>query len=323
MFTDTLCVFRDRFTRTLIGASEVKNGVYVYRDVSVARGHRAKASEDQILWHRRLGHLSYGVLSFLPFIYGVKDVPTKFGGCDVCFQSKQTREVFSESSNKVLVSFDLIHINLWGPYRVSSSCGAVYFCTIVHDFSMSVWIHLLLEKNEVKTVVPNFISLINRQFGKMVKTVRSDNGIDFMCLTSYFAKKGILHYISYVNTPQQNGRVERKHRHISNVARSLLFQANLPVKFWGESVLAAAHLINRTPMKVLQGKTLYECLYGKRSSYENIKTFGCLCFAHKSRRDKDKFGTRSMRCILWDTLLGRKVGSCMILKRTSFWSLAM
>ena len=233
MFTDTLCVLQDRFTKTLIGAGEVKDGVYVYRDVTVTRGHRVKASGDQTLWHRRMGHPAFGVLSYLPFISGVKDVSTKFGGCDICFQSKQTRELFSESSNKSLGSFDLIHIDLWGRYRVSSSCGTVYFLTIVDDYSRAVWIHLRLEKSEVKTVLPNFISRVSRQFGRSVKTVRSDNGTEFVCLTKYFAEQGILHQTSCVNTPQQNGRVERKHRHILNVARSLLFQVNLPVSFWG------------------------------------------------------------------------------------------
>ena len=73
-------------------------------------------------------------------------------------------------------SFDLIHIDLWGPYRVPYLCGAVYFPTIVDDYSRAVWIHLLLEKSEVKTVLPNFISLTSRQFGRNVKKVRSDNG---------------------------------------------------------------------------------------------------------------------------------------------------
>ena len=85
------------------------------------------------MWHRRLRHPAYGVLSFLHFVSGVKDVPNKFGGCDICFQSKQTRELFSESSNKSLGSFDLIHIDIWGPYRVPYLCAAVYFPTIVDD----------------------------------------------------------------------------------------------------------------------------------------------------------------------------------------------
>ena len=33
MFSDTLCVLQDRFTRILIGTGEERDGVYVYRDV--------------------------------------------------------------------------------------------------------------------------------------------------------------------------------------------------------------------------------------------------------------------------------------------------
>ena len=115
VFTDTLCILQEHFTRTLIGAGEVKNGVYVYRDVTVMRGHRVKASEDQIVWHRRLGHPAYGVLNFLSFVSGVKDVPNKFDGCDISFQSKSTKEMFLESLNKSLAPFDLKHVDLWGP----------------------------------------------------------------------------------------------------------------------------------------------------------------------------------------------------------------
>jgi len=80
-------------------------------------------------------------------------------------------------------------------------------------------------------------------------------------MQKFYQGNGILHQSSYVDTPQQNGSVERKHRLVLNMARALLFQANLPTKFWGECVLAAAHLINRTQSKLLRGKTPYELLY--------------------------------------------------------------
>ena len=77
----------------------------------------------------------------------------------------------------------------------------------------------------------NFYGITGKQFGKSVKTVRSDNGTEFMCFSSYFRENRIIHQPSCVRTPQQNGSVERKYRHILNVARALLFQANLPIKF--------------------------------------------------------------------------------------------
>jgi len=79
--------------------------------------------------------------------------------------------------------------------------------------------------------------------------------------------------------PQKNRRVECKHRHILNVARTLRFQACLRISFWGECVLTAAYLINRTPSKLLKGKTPHEVLFGCKPSYDEVRVFGVLCFA--------------------------------------------
>ena len=68
---------------------------------------------------------------------------------------------------------------------------------------------------------------------KRCKKIRSDNGLKFLSgsMKQFYLEKGIIHHKSCINTPQQNGRVERKHRHILNVARALHFQASLPIEF--------------------------------------------------------------------------------------------
>ena len=106
-------------------------------------------------------------------------------------------------------------------------------------------------------------------------------------MSSYFKDLGIIHQTSCVNTPQQNGRVERKHRHILNVSRALLFQTNLPVKFCGEAVLTAAYLINRTPSSVFNGRSPYEILHGVKPDYKALRVFGSTCYVHRASRDKD------------------------------------
>ncbi|CAA7027431.1 unnamed protein product [Microthlaspi erraticum] len=161
--------------------------------------------------------------------------------------------------------------------------------------------------------------MAERQFGKQVKAILSDNGTEFMCLSSYFQEHGILHQTSCVDTPQQNGRVERKHRHILNVAHACLFQAQLPVTFWGESILAATHLINRTPTRVLDGKSPYEILFGKPPTYDLLCTFGCLCYAHHRARDKDKFGPRSRKCIFVGYPYGKKGWRLYDLEKDQFF----
>lgn len=66
----------------------------------------------------------------------------------------------------------------------------------------------------------------------------------------------ILHQTSYIRTPQHNGHLVKKYRHILKVARALNFQTHLLIEFWGKCILTAGYLINRTLSILLDAKTL-------------------------------------------------------------------
>ena len=144
-------------------------------------------------------------MDFLP-ISVTYDSSSRNKVCEICTRAKQTRCSFPTSSNKTMALFEMVHCDLWGPYRTTSRCGARYFLTIIDDFSRSVWIYLLPTKTVVAQTIRNFVSMVHCQFHTEIKTIRSDNGTEFMCMTPYFREKGIIHETSCVGTPQQNGR---------------------------------------------------------------------------------------------------------------------
>jgi len=106
-------------------------------------------------------------------------------------------------------------------------------------------------KHETQNLLTNFFSFVKTQFNASIANIRVDNGGEFFTIRNFFCQYGTTYQHSCVYTPQQNGVVERKHRHILESARALRFQAHLPLYFLAECVLTAVYLINRLPTPLL------------------------------------------------------------------------
>nr|GEX02608.1 ribonuclease H-like domain-containing protein [Tanacetum cinerariifolium] len=57
------------------------------------------------------------------------------GPCEVCHKAKQTRDSFPLSESKSNFFGQLMHLDVWDPYKVISREGFRYFLTIVNDYS--------------------------------------------------------------------------------------------------------------------------------------------------------------------------------------------
>ncbi|KAF7841438.1 Retrovirus-related Pol polyprotein from transposon TNT 1-94 [Senna tora] len=231
IFSKSYCMVQDLLSKQNTVIGRLKGNLYMLDDgVADFVNHFVCTVDDSkiVNWHSKLGHPAYEALKHLPFDVSLSDV-------------KQ-----------------------W-PFSKPSLSGAQYFLTIVDDKSRSVWIYMMQNKSQTTNLLSNFILYVKTQFNVDVKVIRTDNGSEFLshATQNLFKEKGIVHQKSCVYTPQQNGVVERKHRHVVQVARALLFHAGLSTKFWGEEVLTAAYLINRTPSFVLSWSTPFEVLNGQ------------------------------------------------------------
>lgn len=315
------CLIQDQARKMMIGSGKLHNGVYVLQPEEAGSCSVAHGKEDHtLLWHARMGHPSSQSLQRISSSLSSSLDLSRLDCCDVCHRAKQCRLSFDQSDNKAVEPFNLIHCDLWGKYHTPTHNGAQFFLTIFDDCTRGTWAYLMKEKSETAKILIDFHNMIKTQFNKRIKRVRSDKGTEFVNFTlqEYFKQEGILHETSCVATPQQNGRVERKHRHILNIARALKFQSNVPIKFWGECVLTATYIINRTPTIANKGLTPYELLFNKVPTYNHMKVFGCLCYARNPSKHKDKFDSRAEKCIFIGYPLGKKGWRLYNLKTREF-----
>ncbi|GJT67254.1 retrovirus-related pol polyprotein from transposon TNT 1-94 [Tanacetum coccineum] len=100
--------------------------------------------------------------------------------------------------------------------------------------------------------------------------------------------EGFQQMTSDVDNPQQNRRVEKKHRHILDTARALKFHAKLLLKFWGDRVTTATYLINRMPSSVIGNVTPSEIPLQQKLIYDHLIVFGCLAIKMDIQKESQK-----------------------------------
>jgi transposase InsO family protein len=81
---------------------------------------------------------------------------------------------------------------------------------------------------------------------------------------------GVRRQLTTPYSPQQNGVVERRNATVVGAARSLLNARGMPDSFWGEAVLTAVYLLNRSPTNSVSGATPYEVWFGRKPSVHHL-----------------------------------------------------
>ena len=149
---------------------------------------------------------------------------------------------------------ELVYSDVCGPFEVESLGGNRYFVTFIDDASRKVWVYLLKAKYQVYQFFQKFHALVERETGKFLKCLRTDNGGEYTSkeFRNYCSAHGIRHEKTIPATPQHNGVTERMNCTIVEKVRCMLKMAKLPKVFWGEAIRTTCYLINRSPLVPLE-----------------------------------------------------------------------
>jgi transposase InsO family protein len=276
--------------------------------------HAAQADIAQ-LWHERLGHLNFAALTKL-FADGrvreeegvnCQSIAQALRGhhksrCEACALAKSTRKKFSvDGATRARDPLALIHMDLCS-MPVCSKAGAKYFLTIQDDCSRKCWVALLKTKDEALPKYRSWVAAAEATHSASdhkVLALRSDNGGEFIsgAFDALLAERGTARQRTVPYTPQQNGVAERVNRTLLNTVRALLHDAQLDGSFWGEALLTAVYLHNRSPTRALGGKTPYEVWHGRKPRVGHMRAFGSLAYAHVPKVGRSKLDARARKCV--------------------------
>ena len=187
--------------------------------------------------------------------------------------------------------------------------------TFIDDYSSFTWIYFLRTKVEVFTIFRSFVAYIETQFSTCIKILRSNNGGEYMShdFQAFLQQKGIVSQRSCPYTPQHNGVVECKNRHLLDMVRTLLLEASVPPRFWVETLSIVVYLINRLPSQQLNFDSPYFRLFAMKPNYHMLHTFGCVCFVHLPSHERHKLTAQSVRCAFMGYITLLTKGFCVMM----------
>ena len=279
----------------IVAKAVCKNDLYIFSLAETKCCAMYGSKENTLTWHNRYGHINLSSLKDMAVKNMVHGLDLKNAvndiDCVTCLKSKICVSKFpSESNNRSQEILQLIHSDVCGPMNVDSIGGSRYFVTFIDDKSRFMMVFFMKHKNEVLESFKEYKALVERQTSKKIKTIRSDNGTEYVNgeFNAFLSKHGIQRQLTVPHTPQQNGVSERANRTLVEMARCMLNYSGLRESFWAEAVGTAAYLRNRAPTKSLTDVTPYEMWTGKKPSVQHFKIFGSPAIA-LDKTEKRKF----------------------------------
>ncbi|CAI7876237.1 unnamed protein product, partial [Closterium sp. NIES-53] len=183
-------------------------------------------SHQTLLWHHRLGHPSLPRLRGMHSRLLVSGLPRSLPPlppspappCLPCIEGRQRAAPHSSSFPPMTAPLQTLHMDVWGPARVSGKSRERYFLRVGDDYTRYTTVFPLRSKGQVVDVLIPWIRRVRlqlrEQFGQYLLVLRlhSNRGGEFSStlLRDFCRGEGILQSFTLPDSPQQNGIAQRR-----------------------------------------------------------------------------------------------------------------
>ncbi len=153
-------------------------------------------------WHRRLAHCSPVTIMEMSkgnLVDGLnisdKDLHSK---CEDCIIGCQTRRPYDGTTKKELKPLELVSFDLWGPSRVQSAGGKIYFMPVVDAGSSYKYGAYLSDKSDSSTIAAFDAFWVEAESlsGSKIRRVRTDRAYDTFAWREYCQRHSIIHELT-------------------------------------------------------------------------------------------------------------------------------
>jgi transposase InsO family protein len=268
----------DKSRRLLAKVHRRKNRLYIlHLEAAQPLCLAARKDDETWKWHERFGHLHFDALRRLSkeeMARGMPVVNHVEQMCDTCVTTKQRRRAFpTAAAYRAQNQLELVHGDLCGPVTPATPVGNSYILLLVDNATGFMWVVLLPSKDAAVEAIKKVKMAAEVESRRKLKVLRTNNGGEFTVaeFAAYCADEGVKRHFTAPYSPQQNGVVERRNQTVVAMARALLKQRRMPSRFWGEAVMTAVHILNRSPTKALKNATPYEAWNGRAPTVSHLK----------------------------------------------------
>jgi len=254
-------------------------------------------------FHALLGHVSEDKTRAVAKYYGVKLVGT-FRACSACAEAKARQKnvpkVVAED-RKCNVIGERLHMDI-SSIKARSFGGAKYWLLVLDEATGYAFSFFLKRKSDTPSTILKLVQDLKSE-GKHVKKIRCDGAGENRTTEELLKANGLCVDFEYSapNTPQQNGRVERRFATLYGRVRSMLNDANVTSELrrglWAECARTATYLDN-LDCDNASGKPRYTLFHGvddKRFKY--LQKFGEMAIVKLGDKIKNKLENRGTPAI--------------------------